>query len=45
MGGHVVCMRKIRNSFKISVRKPEGEAHIENLDGDGMIILNWILRL
>jgi hypothetical protein len=37
---HVACMGKMRNVYKILVRKPD---HSEDLDTDGMIILEWIL--
>jgi hypothetical protein len=29
---------------KILVGKPEGQDYFENLDADGRIILNWILK-
>jgi hypothetical protein len=36
-------MGDMRNTYKILVRKSEGENHSEELDVDGKIILEWIL--
>jgi hypothetical protein len=33
----------MRNAYKISVGKLKGRDHAEDLDADGMIILDWIL--
>jgi hypothetical protein len=42
--GHVEWMGEIRNAYNILVGKPEGKNHLEDLDVDGKIILEWILR-
>jgi len=39
MGGHLACMGEVRNAYKISVGKPEGKSHLEDLSIDGRIIL------
>jgi hypothetical protein len=36
-------MGKMRNAYKILVRKPEGRDHSEDVGTDEMIILEWIL--
>jgi hypothetical protein len=33
----------MRNDYTISVRKPKGENHSEDLGVDGRIMLEWIL--
>jgi hypothetical protein len=40
---HVARMGETRNAYNILVRKPKGGDHLEGLEGDGMIILEWIL--
>jgi hypothetical protein len=37
-------MKEIRNAHTISVGKPEGKNHLEDLSVNGMITLKWILR-
>jgi hypothetical protein len=36
-------MGEMRNAYSISVGKPDRRDHLENLDVDGKIILEWIL--
>jgi hypothetical protein len=33
--GHVTCVGKMKNAYKILVRKPEGKNHLEDLGTDG----------
>jgi hypothetical protein len=42
--GHVECMRKVKNGYKISVENLKGRDHLEDLGVDGRIILDWILE-
>jgi hypothetical protein len=41
---HVARIRKMRNSYKISVGEPEGKRFLEDLGVDGKILLEWILE-
>jgi hypothetical protein len=41
--GHVALREAIRNAYSISVGKPEGKNHLEDLGTDGKIMLEWIL--
>jgi hypothetical protein len=41
--GHVVCMGKIRNAYKILVWKLKGRRNFKDLDVGGRIILKWFL--
>jgi hypothetical protein len=36
-------MGEVRNAYKISVGKPKGRDHSEDLGEDGRIVLEWIL--
>jgi hypothetical protein len=40
--GHIACMGKMRNVYKILVGKLEGRDHLEDLGTDGKIILELI---
>jgi hypothetical protein len=40
---YMAC-KKMRNAYKIIVRKPEWKRPLGRLGIDGRIILNWILR-
>jgi hypothetical protein len=42
--GHVARSGEIRNSYKISGGKPEGERPLEGLGVDGTTLLKWILH-
>jgi len=35
IAGHVACMRRMRNSYKILAWEPEGRCHLEDLGVDG----------
>jgi hypothetical protein len=39
--GHVVCKRKKRWAYGVSVGKPEGRNPLEHLGVDGNIVLKW----
>jgi hypothetical protein len=43
MGGTCSTHGEIRNAYEISVGKPEGKYHVEDLGVDGRIILERIL--
>jgi hypothetical protein len=43
MGGDVERMG-MRNTQEISVGKPKGKNHLENLGVDGTIIFQWVLK-
>jgi hypothetical protein len=42
--GHVACMGKKSNPYRILVGKPEGSNHYEDLGVGGRILLEWILE-
>jgi hypothetical protein len=42
-GEHVARMGEKRNACRVSVRKPEGEKHLEGIDSDRRMILKCIL--
>jgi hypothetical protein len=42
LAGHVVCMGKMRNAYKLLVGKPEGKGPLKDTGIDGRIILEWI---
>jgi hypothetical protein len=41
--GHVTCMGKMRNAYKILFRKPEGERPFGGSRHRWRVILKWIL--
>jgi len=43
LAGHVACIQKLRNAYKILIGKLKGKDHSEDLGIDGKIILEWIL--
>jgi len=42
MDKHVACLEEMRNAYNILVGIPEGKSHLEDLDVDGRIILEWM---
>jgi hypothetical protein len=42
--GHVTRMEEMKNTYSTVVGKGEGKRHLEDLEVDGGIILNWILK-
>jgi hypothetical protein len=41
--GHVACVLRDKNAYKILVRKPERKKHLEDLSVDRRIIIECIL--
>jgi hypothetical protein len=41
---HVVCLRELRNAYRILAENLEGRDYLEDMGADGRIILKWILR-
>jgi hypothetical protein len=41
--GHVLYVGEMRNTYKVSVGKPEGKNHFRDLGIGGSVILKWIL--
>jgi hypothetical protein len=44
MGGHIAHMSDVINAYKILARTPKVKNHLEDIDIDGKIILERILR-
>jgi hypothetical protein len=42
--GQTVCMREMRNMFRILIGKTEGKNHLEDIGIDGRIILKRDIR-